>query len=138
MGGRRMRGNSHNAGGGQFCGIVGPRQQRPVFISETNKLTATIRFFQFYGEELENNFSFRLRYKFLSKEASIATRARLIPSSSQDAFPHASSQGKARWSNVLSRVRLAVRKKERIFLSMSCGANIVPPSARKAICFFWP
>ena len=73
-----MRGNSNNnAAGGQFCGIVGPRQQRPVFISETNKLTATIRFFQFYGEQLENNFSFRLRYKFLSKEKMAATRNRL-------------------------------------------------------------
>ena len=54
--------------GGQYCGMVLPDKPRPVFISESDSLTATLRFFQFYGEQLENNFSFRMRYKFLANE----------------------------------------------------------------------
>ena len=59
--------------GGQYCGIVWPDRPRPVYISETKSITATLRFMQFYGEEeLENNFAFRLRYKFLERNQGIS------------------------------------------------------------------
>ena len=51
--------------GGQYCGIAWANGARPVYISENGNVSVILRFYQFYGEELENNFSFRLRYKFL-------------------------------------------------------------------------
>ena len=58
--------------GGQFCGIAGGAP-RPVFVSESGAVTATIRFYHFYGnQQLDDNFSFTMRYKFLSNETAAA------------------------------------------------------------------
>jgi hypothetical protein len=57
--------------GGQFCG-ASRGAARPVFVSEANAVTATIKFYHFYGDELDENFSFRMRYKFVSNRSAIA------------------------------------------------------------------
>ena len=59
--------------GGQFCGIgEGAPGSRPVFVSESGAVTATIRFYHFYGQQLDENFSFTMRYKFLSNKTAAA------------------------------------------------------------------
>ena len=61
-------------GGGQFCGAVDARAPRPVFVSESAAVTATIRFYHFYNgnQRLDDNFSFTMRYKFLSNKTAAA------------------------------------------------------------------
>lgn len=59
--------------GGQFCGLVDDSTRiRPVFVSETGNLKATLRFYQFHGEELDDNFSVRIRYKFLNNDTAVS------------------------------------------------------------------
>ena len=60
--------------GGQFCGAVDARAPRPVFVSESAAVTATIRFYHFYNgnQRLDDNFSFTMRYKFLSNKTAAA------------------------------------------------------------------
>ena len=44
-----------------------------MFVSETGAVTATIRFYHFYGnQQLDDNFSFTMRYKFLSNQTAAA------------------------------------------------------------------
>ena len=69
------------SGGGQFCGIAeGAPGTRPVFVSESGAVTATIRFYHFYGQQLDENFSFTMRYKFLSNKTAAARYVQGDPS----------------------------------------------------------
>ena len=54
-----------------FARCVVESGTRPVFLSESSTLTATIRFFQFHGQDLDANFSFRIRYKVISNATAI-------------------------------------------------------------------
>ena len=67
-------GHLRRGGGGQFCGAVDARAPRPVFVSESAAVTATIRFYHFYNgnQRLDDNFSFTMRYKFLSNKTAAA------------------------------------------------------------------
>ena len=64
--------------GGQFCGSIalGGKRPKPVFVSESGAVTATIRFYHFYNGNqqrlADDNFSFTMRYKFLSNETAAA------------------------------------------------------------------
>ena len=54
-------------------GLLNTPRPRPVFVSETGAVTATIRFYHFYGnQQLDDNFSFAMRYKFLSNKTAAA------------------------------------------------------------------
>ncbi len=66
-------GNGGNSNSGQFCGLLAADGPRPVFVSDSRRLTATIRFFQFYGDYPEQDFSFSIKYKFL-ENATARTR----------------------------------------------------------------
>ena len=75
-GGGSKRGGG--GGGGQYCGRLPRGAPRPVFLSadgggdggdsSPSRLVATIRFYQFYGDDPEDDFSLRLRYKFLPRK----------------------------------------------------------------------
>ncbi len=70
-----LKASSSYSLGGQYCGRLPKSSPRPIFISQPvspegnneggGRLVATIRFYQFYGDDPEDDFKLKLRYKFL-------------------------------------------------------------------------